>query len=70
MATVKNVIGDELRSAVAQIVHRLTVIPQASCACGKPIVFVDGCKTFNCKRCGARYVLVVTIKQTKKPNQS
>lgn len=66
--------GDTLRELIRTQGERLLFevgrlfksIPSQSCHCGKPVVFVDGKKTFTCTRCGAQWRLNVSVVCTKK----
>ncbi len=47
--------------------HRFTKIPDTVCECGKPVVFVNGRKTYKCSRCDTEWKLTVKVeKKTKK----
>ncbi len=35
--------------------------PSTACDCGKPVVFINGRKTFVCTRCGTKWRLTVKI---------
>ncbi len=41
-------------------------IPEVVCECGKPVVFVNGRKTFKCTRCETKWTLVVKVEKMKK----
>jgi predicted RNA-binding Zn-ribbon protein involved in translation (DUF1610 family) len=45
-------------------------IPEKACDCGKPVVFIEGSKTFECPRCGCKWKLVVKVKKIKQGSHS
>ncbi|MEK7639690.1 MAG: hypothetical protein AAB424_00880 [Patescibacteria group bacterium] len=65
-SSLRKVIQTAGERLILEIGHLFTPIPSQACHCGKPVVFVDGKKTFTCTRCGAQWRLKVSVECTKK----
>lgn len=61
----QRVISQNVTVLLTAIEGFMTEVPDETCKCGKPVVFAQGSRAFNCTRCGAEYELIVEIKQTK-----
>ena len=67
-AVVQRVSQEQRRSMLLGL-SDLALIPPQSCTCGKPVVFPQGSKTFDCTRCGQKWRVVVKVEPYGKTGQ-
>ena len=67
MARKKDKMDEMLLSHTRQLLSnmkgKLTEVPDTSCECGKPVVFIFPSKKFRCTRCGCRWQLCIEVKK-------
>jgi len=65
MNALEKILNEGSRQLATELSQKFVEIPSQACGCGKPVVFTSAAKEFHCSRCGAKWVLKVTV--TKVP---